>query len=416
MKKKVFRRNYWAVSVEGGLYVGGTAFLSAETVLPVIVKSLGGANWIIALVPVLMTAGFMLPSILTTYWVEQRKEVKPVPLFFGILQRLPYLVAGLALLFIGESQPGLTLAIVVTSPFIAGLMGGAAMSAFYEIFSRIVPAHKRSSSLAVRYLIGGATGIAAGVIIKLILEQFPGTVGYGILHLIAFVFMAGSYAVFCLIKEVNLNHRPTTKDYTLRQYLTGLIPMISQNQLLKRFILMRGTGFGFMIIIPFLGLHAMRVTASNESFVGLLLVAHMVGGMIGNITAGLLGDHLGSKIPLVLSKCCFLVMAAGVLFNTSAWGFYAIYFLFGFAFFVDQIAATALMTSLAPKTRRPTFMAIVSFISVPSLFLASGLATGIQHWTESIIGSAWTAILLVGVSLAFLLRIPDPHTNETPRP
>ncbi len=388
--------------------MGGAAFLSAETVLPIIVASLGGSSWMVSIVPILMVAGLMLPSVFTTHWFERRKEVKPVIMLFSMLQRLPYLIAGLSLLFIGEARPGLTLAIVLSAPFVSGLMGGITISAFFELYSRVVPANRRNSSLAVRYVVAGSFGVVAGLVVKFILEAFPGTVGYGILHLITFSLMMLSYALFCTIKEVNRNHRPEDSPTTYRAYLHSLIPLIKSQPHLLRFILMRSTGVSFLLIIPFLGLHAMNETGATESFVGLLLVAHMIGGMAGNVTAGIVGDRVGSKIPLLVAKVLFLIMSVAVIFNTSTWGFYLIYFLFGYAFYTDHICATTLMTTLAPKRRRPTFMAIVSFLSVPSLVIATILASVLHETTGSIVLSCVIVMILMTVSLGLLLGIPEP--------
>lgn len=370
----------------------------------------------VSVVPILMVAGLLLPSVFTTHWIERRKEVKPIIMFFSILQRLPYLIAGLVLLFIGEERPGLTLAIVLSAPFVGGLMGGITISGFFELYSRVVPANRRNSSLAVRYVIAGSFGIAAGLVVKFIFDEFPGTVGYGILHLIAFALMMMSYALFCTIKEVNRNHRPEDSPPTYGAYLRSLIPQTRSHPQLLRFILMRSTGISFLVVIPFLGLHAMNVTGTTESFVGLLLIAHMLGGMTGNITAGFLGDRLGSKMPLVIAKIVFLVMSIGVIFNTSIWGFYLIYFLFGFAFYTDHICSTTLMTTLAPKQRRPTFLAIVSFLSVPGLLLATVLASVLHEATGSIAHPCMIVMVLMSFSLWLLLRIPEPtHTqNQLP--
>ena len=39
------RRNYAAHSLEGGLFIGGVAFVHPQTVLPRIIERLGGPDW-----------------------------------------------------------------------------------------------------------------------------------------------------------------------------------------------------------------------------------------------------------------------------------------------------------------------------------------------------------------------------------
>ena len=57
------KRNFAIHSLEGGLYMGGIAFLSAESVLPTMVNSRGGSEWLVALMPSLMAMGFFTPVL-----------------------------------------------------------------------------------------------------------------------------------------------------------------------------------------------------------------------------------------------------------------------------------------------------------------------------------------------------------------
>ena len=72
------RHNTVAHVIEGGLFIGGLAFVSAETLLPTVIKNLGGGNWLISLMPVMMMAGFMLPPIFTAHWIDRQRRFMPL--------------------------------------------------------------------------------------------------------------------------------------------------------------------------------------------------------------------------------------------------------------------------------------------------------------------------------------------------
>lgn len=94
---QVVRRNFICHCLEGGLYMGGVAFLQPETVMPKMVEQLGGRSAVIAIMPALLPAAFALAGLFVSPVVERLARFKPWVMVFGLLQRLPYLVTGLLL-------------------------------------------------------------------------------------------------------------------------------------------------------------------------------------------------------------------------------------------------------------------------------------------------------------------------------
>lgn len=92
------RFNYWTLVVEGALFGGALTFVNANTLLPAIVQSLGGAAWLIALMPVLMQIGFRLPPIFTAHHIDRLHDYRRFLVWMGLAQRLPFGLAGFALL------------------------------------------------------------------------------------------------------------------------------------------------------------------------------------------------------------------------------------------------------------------------------------------------------------------------------
>jgi len=195
------RWNYIAHAIEGGLYIGGLSFVAANSVLPRIVEILGGPAWVISLTPILTMLGFNLLPVFNAHRIEMLERVKPVLLLTGIFQRIPYLFAGLAIYFLGVKHPHAALWFVVLVPLLSGLFGGLISTAWQELVAKTVPNRRRASVFALRNIISSMIGITAGGIIAAVLNWMPGIRGYGLLHLITFVFLALSYVVFVHIRE-----------------------------------------------------------------------------------------------------------------------------------------------------------------------------------------------------------------------
>ena len=176
------RRNYLALGLDGGLFMGGMAFIAADTVLPTLIRQLGGPNWVIGLLPVLMGLGFMWTPLFVAHRVERMATMKPFILPCGLAQRLPFLIAGIALLLFAGDYPMLALSAVVLAPLISGSFGGASQGAYLQMNKRVLPANRLASSFAMRFIVGAMIAMGAGTVIEYTLSSHPGTAGYAYLH------------------------------------------------------------------------------------------------------------------------------------------------------------------------------------------------------------------------------------------
>jgi len=404
-----FRWNYLMHILEGGLCIGGGSFIAPSTVLPKVVESLGGPAWLISLMPIMMLVGFVWPPLFTAHWVESLSRVKPAVLVSGLLQRLPYLVAGVVLLGFAGNSRGLALAAVALAPFISGLFGGITLTAWLELVTKTVPDNKRSSVWALRFIFASAIGIAAGGVITATLDRYPGVKGYGILHLIAFGLQFASYLLFATIRETTPSIQAERNSSNLRQNLRSVPSLIWSDGRLFSYLVSRSFMNGIFIMTPFLTIYALRVLDRPESYIGYLVVAQMLGGIFGNLVAGPLGDRYGGKMPMVVSRFVFLLLAVWGCFAKTEPEFLGILFLFGGALYCNQVGTTTLSIEICPPERRATYLAIMSTLTMPTTLLASGVSTVIWTLTESFaLLSAVTAATIV-LSLAFLVRIEEPR-------
>ena len=410
-----FRWNYLMHIVEGGFCIGGAAFIAPSTVLPKVVESLGGPPWLIALMPIMMMVGFVWPPLFTAHWVERLDLVKPVVLVSGFFQRIPYLIAGVVLLGFSSNSPKLALAAVALAPFIAGLFGGLTMTAWLELVTKTIPDHRRSSVWAMRFIISSAIGIVAGGVIAGTLNRFPGVKGYGILHLIAFGFQFVSYLLFATIRETGYSAQAKNNASNLRQNLRSVPALLWNDRRLFSYLLSRSLMNGIFIMTPFLTIHALRVLDRPESYVGYLVTAQMFGGILGNLVAGPLGDRYGGKLPMLLGRVVFVILAIWSCFARTELEFFGILFLFGAALFCNQVGTTTLSIEICPPERRATYLAIMSTLTMPTTLLASVVCTVLWALTGSFPSLAAATATCVFLSILFLVRIEEPRVQRPQR-
>jgi MFS family permease len=403
------RRNYIAHSVDGGLFVGAMAFTSTTTVLPTMVKNLGGPDWLITLAPVLMSIGFFTPPIFTAHLIERLPRYMPLLLATGISQRIFYLAAGLVLVLGAGAGPTVALAAVAMAPLVTGIAGGSGMTAWQQLVVRTVPENRRSSLFAMRYAISCVIGVAAGFVVKAVLDSWPGTVGYGILHLAAFATLAVSYIVFAMIREPTVPVPADRAVRGLRENLRAIPGLIRSQGHIGLYLAAIALVNGIFILIPFLAIRAQQMLARPESYTGDLLVAQMTGAILGNLVSGYLGNRHGGRLVMILGQAVFIALSAWAIAAATDWEFRAIFFLFGFAFFALQVGANTLSLEICPLQDRSTYLAIILFFNLPTMAAATAASAVLWNEGRGFWMLAVLTIVCAGSSLALAARLREPR-------
>ena len=407
--KQFLSRNYLFHAIEGGFISGGMAFVSTNTILPRLVEILSGPAWMISLMPILMTLGYFFPPILTAHRVEKLEWVKPFVMLTAVFQRLPFLVAGLVLMFWGGQYKFLALSVIILAPLLSGLAGGFSMTAWQELVIKTIPENRRSSLFASRQILSAGIGMAAGGVITSILNQDSGIEGYGILHLITFGFMILSFIFFAMVHETDLPQQFETKPVTLKENLRQMPQLLKQVPHFQNYLITRSLMNGIFIMIPFMAIHALRVLNRPDSFMGYLVTAQMAGAISGNMIAGYLGDRFGGKIPMLLSRFLFSITSLWAAFTQQEWAFLSIFFFYGFAHFLNQVGASTMNLEICPVKRRPTYLAIIAFFSAATMLGVSLLSAILWKIWETFAILAIVTLVSQILSIHFLRRIPEPR-------
>ncbi|MBL9133040.1 MAG: MFS transporter [Verrucomicrobiaceae bacterium] len=408
------RRNFVCHCLEGGLYMGGIAFLQPETVMPKMVDSLHGSPVIVSIMPAVLAAAFAFAGLFVAPQVERLERFKPWVLTFGLLQRLPYLAAGLVL-WQADHLEGWLLPVVVLTPVMSGLVGGVGVVAWMEMVTRMVPQRVRAAGWAARYIMQACIGMGAGAVIHQVLTHLPGARGYAVLHLIAFGFLFLSWLSQIPMRETPHVIASTGPAVSYWAYLRGLPALLAGHPVLLRLIAARFTGAGYLMLVSFLTLHALRTTGRLEADVGHLVSLQNVGTILGSLLAAWLGYHSGGRVLLIAARVLCVAVCAWACLTSSFAGFMAVYFVFGFGLFLDRVGDLTLTAELCPPERRTTYQAVLGFCNVGALLLATSISGFVYRQTQSFIMVAALAGGFALVSILILLRIPEPRRARNVR-
>lgn len=405
------RHNFVVHALEGGLFLGGLTFISGTTILPTIIQNLGGADWLVARMPILMWAGLLLMPVFTAHRIERLHRYMPLLLVTGVFQRLPFLAAGLALLYLVDTSRTLVLAIVALAPLLAGIVIGVSLTAWQQLLLRTIPHHRRSVMLGVRYSISCAIGIGAGWVVKRVLEAYPGPLGYGILHLCTFGMLVLGYGLFAMVREAGSPPPDDAHPVSLRENLRRMPGLVRSEKRVKQYLVSRSLLSGIFIIMPFLAIYARQTLGETESFLGELLIVQTIGAAAGNLVGGVVGARVGGKAVLMASQIAYLVLAPWSAVAATHAEFYAIFLLFGFAQYTWWIGTMTLSLEICPLRQRSTYLAVISFVCFASMFVASEISSLVWTGRERFAHLAVLTTVTVALSLAFLLPLREPRRD-----
>jgi len=402
------RRNWWGHVIEGGFFMGGLAMVNAQTLLPSVVQGLRGPEWLVAMMPILMSVGLLGPCIFTAHLVGSLTHFRPMLLWTGFFQRVTYLAAALVLLFIPD--PLWCLIAIAGAPLLSGVFGGISLTGWMQFIARTVSSGMRSSLFAWRIIVGSLLGVAGGWVVQSTLAAHPGMRGYGLLHLWAFLGLAVSYTLFATIREPDeAAHREPENG--LWENLRAMPRVLTTNGRLLR-LLASILVFGLSgALIPYLAIHARYSCGAPESFLGGLVGWQMAGTIAGGFAAGWVGDRHGGKLPLQIGRLFLLTISVFSPFVSSPAAWYLLFLLFGMGFHVCQVGYSTLQLDILPKHGRANLLAIMNTIQVLSGIL--GALIGGACWKACGEGAfVWLAALgatSLVVSIIILIPLVEPR-------
>ena len=402
------RWNYTVHILDGGFFGGSQAFLNANTVLPALVLSLGGPNWLIALMPVAMLVGLTIPPMFVAHRIDSLTRYRPLLLVTGVLQRLPYLIAGVILLY-GSGSRGLMVSVVACAPFLAGLACGVGLTAWQQLLADTLPPKRRSSALAGRNLLAGMIGLGAGWVVTRTLAVHPGPRGYGLLHVYTFVVLCISYAFFAMVRELPHADRGKTTHRCLGDNIKSLPALLRGTPGLPLYLAITACTAGIFVVAPFLVVHVKQSLHKPDSWLGQMVMVQMAGSVVGNIWAAWLGDRRGGKAVLISSQAALILSILPVCIHPGDGTAFLAFFCFGVAYNTRHVGSMTLALDLAPRRQRATVLSCIGMVGLVSMLCASLAGTLLFGTAGSFFRPAVVAGGLAVLTALLLVRLREPR-------
>ncbi len=283
------------------------SFISRETVIPVLVSQLTDSKLVIGLIPATWALGLYLPQLLTANWAESMPYKKPFVMRIGFfLERLPYFLIGLSILFFALSAPTVALVTVLVGLTMAASGAGLGTPPWLDMIAKVIPVRRRGIWLGLGHGIGQLMGVIGAFFVGRILisRAFPGN--FALLFFLAFTFMVVSWCGLALTREPA--SQTTKQALPILHYLGRVSSVLKRDVNYRRYLVSKSiVNLGGMSA-GFFAVYGTETFSLDGRGVGLLTAVLVGTQAVLNPLWGVLADRVGHKT--VLAAAAFFVSLA----------------------------------------------------------------------------------------------------------
>jgi MFS family permease len=373
----------------------GISLVSRETVIPLLVNTLTPSPVAVGLVPAVYTLGMFLPQLLGASVAERMPLKKPfVALVGGLGERLPYLLAGLAVLLFAVRLPAVALALVILLLGLSAASAGFATPAWFDMISKAIPVQRRGLFTGLGHGLGALLGVAGAAVIGVVLERWPYPGNFALLFALAFAAMVISWVGLALNREpASVDVRPAVP---LASYLRRLPGVLRADPNFARYIGAMAVARGGTMAGGFFLVYGVQRFALGGAEVGLLTGVLVGCQALLNPLWGVIGDRFGHKAVLTGGAAA---LALGTLLAAVApgWPFLVAAFVCLGAFLAaDTTSLLTIIPEFCADADRPTYIGLANTLLAPAGALAP-LAGG---WLAALLG--YPPMFMLAAALAAL--------------
>lgn len=415
------RRNYALLATDYTCFGIGLAFLGPTTLLPNLVRLLGGGPVTVGALGVIQMGGWILPQFFMGRYVANRPLVKKYVVWPGIVSRVTLALTLPALALFGARAPRLALiAFLLTFAgfTVTDALGGIG---WFDLLAKAVPVERRGRAIGLAQALNSLGAIGVGVAVRAILaRESPFPADYMLLIGLAVAFMSVCPLAIGLMREpVGVGQGESQPPW--REYLPRLAAILRHD---ARFLWLTVAGWVATladVAAPFYVLYAADRLHIPQPTIGLFISASVFGGLLSGIALGPLGDRKGSASVIVVTmalRCLCPGLALLAPFLAGLYGglapavFILIFVAVGMISGAYMIGFTNYLLEIAPAGERPLYVALSHTMGMAVVFapLLGGWVVQAASYEALLI----LALVLAAIGLLVALRRPQPVAEPIP--
>jgi len=379
------KRTFALGVANGALWQLADAFLNPSTVVPAFILALGRGDKVwIGVIMACMNCGWLWPQLFLGKYLGTKQRLLPYYWVSAVGRGLTMIVLTAVVAFAYDARPGVVFAIVAALFMLHGSLGALGTIPFMTIVSDSMPASLRGRFFGLRWLIGGALGMASGIVVKQVLAGGSGPVNPRS-YVTLFALGSGVYILsvlcFSLVREPP--HDLQRHELSLPMELARGPRLLRRDRDWRLLLWSRACdAVAGGLTIPYMAPFALQYLKAQESVVGIFLFCQAGAGAASNLLWSYLGDRRGNRKLLMVSSAASVLPAAiallslavppvplgtwfGVPFTLRLLVFSIAFIPLGFWVSGMAMGQTNYLLDIAPNRRRSTYLAFSSLVAFP---------------------------------------------------
>ena len=404
--RRNFRWNFLTCSMDNGLFMTALSMLSTTTILPAFVMNLTSSYVLIGLISTINVAGWSLPQVFAAHSVAKFPVKKDMIVVVTSLERFPWLVFGLFLLFLPSTGATVMLLLFFLFLSITNMVSGLLTPAWLEMIAKIIPIRWRGKFFGFSFFVGSVVGTLGGLLAGFLLQSYGFPYGFAYCFLVAFCLQVFSWIFLAMVREPEDSIAEEATSF--RQYLADLPSILGSDRnfelyLISSIILSLGA-----LGSPFYIVAAINDLKPSGEMIGLFTALYMGGQALTNILWGFLGDRQGHKKVLQLGTIIGISASILAAFASSPSIYGLVFLLSGVSLSAFTVSGLSIVLEFSNPDKRPIYVGLVNTLRSPFQALApllgGVLADAFSFRTIFLLSTAITAI-----GLAVLIAVREPR-------
>ena len=309
LSERAFRRNVILLCSDFISFGVGMAFLGPTTILPALVRLLGGNALAVGIVGAIQTGGWMLPQLFAGRYVAGKPLVKWYVVVPLIASRVFLALSVPAVLWLSPRTPTLALAALLLGLAIFTLSDALSGVPWFELLSKAVPLERRGRVMGAAQSLSSLLAVGGGMVVTAVLAR-PGSPLHNHLLLVSLAVMLFALNPILLsqIHEPRGAGEGGGASPAWREYFPRLMTILRTNARFAWLIVMLWLfGLANMAEAFYVLFAADRLHISPET-IGLFVSAGVGGTMLCGVARGPLGDREGRgqviRVVMALRLLC----------------------------------------------------------------------------------------------------------------
>lgn len=409
------RRNFILGVLNGALFHFSNALISPSLVLPLFVRYLTDSHLLVGLIPSIQEAGWFLPQLVASRYVQHRPRKKVYYSATAIVRAGSWGLLTIALFTLGGSRL-LLLAIFFSLLVVFSFSGGVAGISFMDIVGKAIPVTRRGAFFGSRNFFGGILAFMGGFIVKYALDQsgYPFPANFGLLFTLSF--LALSVALFFFTQVVEPVEPVHEGEVALLQQFRRALEIVENDARYRRFLSLRLCLMATQMATPFYILYARDRLGIPEGMVGLYLSAMTVVSVGSNLIWSRISDRRGNKLLIQIASIVGLSIPLSALLIPHLSGLFSpgsLGYLFGVVFALlgsytagARIGNINFLLEISPAAERPIYLGFTNTLLGMALLASTVGGVIVEVAGFGILFSFTLAFYALAIGLSLTLRDP----------